>query len=85
MPKSPYSKKYRRFIEALKAARATAHLTQTEAATLLKRPQSFVSKCEAGERRIDVVEFLDFCRIYNIKPEQILKAVEPNDTAEARK
>jgi transcriptional regulator with XRE-family HTH domain len=75
MKKSVYSKRYKRFIEALKQARFSADLTQHQAATLLKKHQSFVSKCESGERRVDIVELLEFCRIYKIKPDQILKTV----------
>jgi len=39
-------------------------LTQEQVAAALNRPQSFVSKCESGERRIDVVELEDFARLY---------------------
>lgn len=42
----------------LKKARLDAGLTQTELAERLKRPQSFVAKYENGERRIEVVEFV---------------------------
>jgi hypothetical protein len=41
-----------------------AGLTQVEAARALKRPQSFVSKCESGERRVDVIELEAFARLY---------------------
>jgi transcriptional regulator with XRE-family HTH domain len=44
--------------------RRDAGLTQNEVARSLRRPQSFVSKCESGERRIDVVELLKFARLY---------------------
>lgn len=43
-------------------ARKSADLTQAELATRLSRPQSFVSKYERGERRLDVVEFLEVAR-----------------------
>ena len=43
---------------ALKQARLDAGLTQTELADRLKRPQSFVAKYENGERRVEVVEFI---------------------------
>jgi transcriptional regulator with XRE-family HTH domain len=48
----------------LKAARRAAGLTQTEVASLLGKPQSFVAKCESGERRIDVVELARFVKLY---------------------
>jgi transcriptional regulator with XRE-family HTH domain len=48
----------------LRAARLQAGLTQVEVAAALRRPQSFISKCESGERRVDVVELEDFARLY---------------------
>jgi hypothetical protein len=41
-----------------------ANLTQVAVARQLARPQSFVSKCESGERRVDVVELQEFARLY---------------------
>ena len=61
---SVYSTRYQNFLERLRAARHKAGLTQSEVATRLGRPQSFVSKCESGERRVDVVELDDFAKIY---------------------
>lgn len=55
---------YRRFLERLRAARQEASLTQIEVARRLRRTQAFVSKCESGERRIDVVELAAFARVY---------------------
>ena len=51
-----YSSRYRTLLERLKAARRAASLSQAEVAKAFGRPQSFVSKCESGERRIDVLE-----------------------------
>src|SRR5215469_4373107 len=48
---------YKRLRELLVKARKSAGLTQTDLAVRLKRPQSFVSKYERGERRLDLVEF----------------------------
>lgn len=56
MPKSVYSERYRRFREDLVAARKQAGLSQEELARRLGKPQSYVSKYENGERRLDVVE-----------------------------
>ena len=55
---------YRHFVKRLILARKRAGLTQVQVARALNRPQSFVSKCEAGERRVDVVELQEFTRVY---------------------
>ena len=75
MRNSVYTKRYARFLHALKKARLSAKLTQLEAAKLLKQHQSFVSKCESGERRVDAVELDEFCKIYNIGIERIFKII----------
>lgn len=61
---SVYSEKYQAFLKRLKAARLDAGLTQTDVAQQLNVPQSFISKCESGERRVDIVELMDFAAIY---------------------
>ncbi len=66
MAKSTYTAAYRRLLSALKQARHDAGLQQTEVARKLRRPQSFVSKIEAGERRLDVLELAELCRIYGV-------------------
>lgn len=55
---------YRLFLTRLRQARLDAGLTQIEVAARLRRPQSFVSKCESGERRVDVVELVAFAELY---------------------
>jgi transcriptional regulator with XRE-family HTH domain len=67
MQKSPFSKEYRIFLRALRAARKEAGLTQDEVAAKLGQTQSFVSKCERGERRIDVIELYHFCDAFGIR------------------
>jgi transcriptional regulator with XRE-family HTH domain len=51
-------------LNRLRQAREEARLTQAEVARLLSRPQSFVSKSESGERRVDFVELQHFAKIY---------------------
>ena len=62
MPKSVRSQQYQLFCQLLIEARLKAGLTQAELAEELGRPQSFVSKLENGERRLDIVEFLEVMR-----------------------
>jgi len=62
--RSVHSARYKEFLRRLKAARLAARLTQAEAARTLGRPQSFLSKCESGERRVDVVELAEFAEVY---------------------
>jgi transcriptional regulator with XRE-family HTH domain len=82
--KSVYSTRYKRLLRALKDARIAAGLTQADAAERLNKPQSFVSKCEAGERRIDVIEFLEYCRIYDTSADGILAAINGPSSGRSR-
>ena len=66
MKKSRHSKKYAHLLSRLRQARKDARLTQTDVAKKFGTHASFVSKVESGERRIDVVELADFCRVYGI-------------------
>lgn len=54
--KSIYSEQYQQLCALLRELRREAGLTQVEVAERLRVPQSFVSKYESGERRLDVVE-----------------------------
>ena len=56
--------RYREFLGRLRQARESAGLTQVQVALALDKPQSFVSKCENGERRVDILELADFARLY---------------------
>jgi transcriptional regulator with XRE-family HTH domain len=62
--KSVYSKEYRDIIERLKTARIESGLSQQEVADRLGKPQSYISKIESGERRLDVVEIKKFALVY---------------------
>ncbi|OHA95770.1 MAG: hypothetical protein A3C63_02070 [Candidatus Zambryskibacteria bacterium RIFCSPHIGHO2_02_FULL_39_82] len=65
MGRSIRTKEYQDFALKLKNARLEASLTQVEAAKKLKRPQSYISKSEAGEQRLDIVEIKKFAVLYN--------------------
>lgn len=51
-------------------------MTQQQLADELGRPQSFVSKVENGDRRLDVIEFLEICRLLGADSGALLKQVE---------
>ena len=57
---------YDRFLVRLREARRQAGLTQAEVARRLGKHQSFLSKCESGERRVDFVELLVFAELYGV-------------------
>jgi transcriptional regulator with XRE-family HTH domain len=73
MTKSVFTERYARFLEMLCNAREDSGLTQIEVARKMGRPQSFVSKCESGERPVDVVELFDFCRVYGKSVTRLVK------------
>ncbi len=56
MDKSIYSAEYKLFLDLLRMVRERAGLTQEEVALRLGVTQSFISKCERGERRLDIIE-----------------------------
>ncbi|CAN5498684.1 hypothetical protein BH11ARM2_BH11ARM2_30920 [soil metagenome] len=58
MPKSVNTHEYDHFRAQLVTVRQEAGITQVQLAKRLDKPQSYVSKYERGERRLDVVEFL---------------------------
>ncbi len=73
MPSSAFTKDYKRFRTLLVEVRQKAGLTQAQLAKRLSKPQSFVSKMERGERRIDVVEFDTVARALGADPIRLLK------------
>jgi len=62
--RATHSPEYRDFLVRLRKARKDAGLTQSEVANKLGREQSYVSKCESGERRVDITELVEFARLY---------------------
>jgi transcriptional regulator with XRE-family HTH domain len=58
--KALQTRRYRAFRERLRQARLDAGLSQVEVAAIIDKPQTYVSKCELGERRVDFVELEDW-------------------------
>jgi len=64
MSKNIYGAEYKKVIVNLRKARLESGLKQEDVAQKLDKPQSYISKIERGERRIDVVELKAFARLY---------------------
>jgi transcriptional regulator with XRE-family HTH domain len=79
MPRMAINKRYKIFEDALTQARHEKGLTQADVAARLGKPQSFVSKYESGERRLDVIEFVEVCEALKISPHQIIEEISAND------
>ena len=64
MTKSIYTNEYKTVVSRLIEARNQAGLMQVDVAQKLKKPQSYISKIERGERRVDVTELSILAKIY---------------------
>jgi transcriptional regulator with XRE-family HTH domain len=73
--KSIFSARYETFRKELIKAREAAGFTQALLAAKLSKPQSFVSKYERGERRLDVIEYVEVAEALRIDPVRFMKKV----------
>lgn len=71
--KSIYSAEYQRLCAVLRQLRQEAGLTQVQVAAELGVPQSFVSKYESGERRLDVIELGHVAQVLNVSLRVVLE------------
>ena len=76
MTKSVFTERYKTFISLLVSARQKQGLTQRELAIRLNKVHSFVAKYEQGERRLDVIEFLDIAEALELNPIEIIKKLK---------
>lgn len=68
-----YSEKWEELRRLLREARRNAGLTQAEVARELQRPQSLVAKIEAGERKLDVCQLIDYLKVLNADPVEVMR------------
>ncbi len=61
-----HTDRYAAFLDRLREARRHREMTQEAVADALGKPQTYVSKCELGERRVDFVELEDFAAVYGL-------------------
>jgi len=76
MDKSIHSTEYAVFLRVFRETRRRAGLTQIDLAHKVGESQSFISKCERGERRIDVVELRAFCRAFGLSLKEFVASFE---------
>jgi len=76
MPKSLRSSRQRQLTALLVQTRRARGLTQAEVAARLGKPQSFVAKVEGGERRLDVIEFIDLAGALRVSPADLIARLQ---------
>ena len=75
MPKTIHTERHRKLRAMLVAERKAAGLTQTAVAERLGKPPSYVAKYELGDRRIDVLEYLDIAAAIGFDPCEFLPSL----------
>lgn len=68
--------RYTHLAHLLRDLRTQAQLTQTDVAAALGKPQSYVSKYESGERRLDLVELADLCVVLGLSLHDLVSSFE---------
>lgn len=66
--KAQHSRAYRPIPELLRELREGAALTQRQLGERLDKPQSWVHNCEVGNRRVDLAEFIEWCKAVGVDP-----------------
>jgi transcriptional regulator with XRE-family HTH domain len=75
MTKSLHSPAQKHLKKRLKDARLASGQTQATVAARLGKPQSFVAKYEAGERRLDAIELLQVLRVIQLPPTELINEI----------
>lgn len=76
MEKSTFTRDYQILTELLRSIREEAGLTQVDLAARLDETQSYVSKVERGERRLDLVQLQWFCRAMGVPLKSFIERYE---------
>jgi transcriptional regulator with XRE-family HTH domain len=67
------TQRHHRLVELLVAARKQAGIRQAELARRVGKTQTFVARFEAGQRRIDTIEFLALCEVIGLDPLKVVR------------
>lgn len=76
MPASVFTAAYGEFLKALREARTQTGVRQVDLAARVGKPQSFISKVEKGERRLDVVELIAILRALKVTPADFIERLD---------
>lgn len=76
LPKSIHTERHKRLRELLIAHRKSAGLTQTVVARRLGKPPSYVAKYEGGDRRLDVLEFIEVATAIGFDPCAVIRSLD---------
>jgi transcriptional regulator with XRE-family HTH domain len=76
VPRTIYSREQQKLIALLRQLRIDAELRQVDLAKRLRRPQSFVSKYEIGERRLDLIELREVCAALGVPLAEFVRQFE---------
>ena len=74
--RSLHTPAYTAYVEVLIDTRKRAGLTQQELAKRIRKPQSFVSKYERRERRLDVPEFIAIAKAIGVSSAKLVAKIE---------
>ncbi|MBI5613552.1 helix-turn-helix transcriptional regulator [Candidatus Gottesmanbacteria bacterium] len=73
MSKAIYTNEHKNLIEKLKSARLSAKLDQKTAAHRLNKSQSYISKMESGQRKVDLVQLKQIAQVYGKNIDYFIK------------
>ena len=76
MEKSVHSENQKKLQRLLRDLREAKQLRQEDVAEALEVPQSFVSKVESGERRLDILELREVCEVLGVSLTKFCKQLE---------
>ena len=72
----PHTYGYRRLRQFLRQWREEANLTQRQLGKKIRKPHTFVHKCEVGSRRVDPLELIAWCRACGVSPSRAIARIE---------
>lgn len=73
--KSVFTARYKLLLSILVSIREDKGLSQRALSEKLKKTPTYVSKYERGERRLDVIEFLDIAKMLEADPYEIIRKI----------